>query len=77
MLTINDLKAGQKAIVLELPQELPSKQALLVHGIHIGGKITMIQSYPSQGLSLITHHGRRIALRYGDCNLVKVTRTNE
>ncbi|NNE28686.1 MAG: hypothetical protein HKN16_03575 [Saprospiraceae bacterium] len=77
MLTINDLKVGEMAIVMELPIGLPSKQTLLVHGIHLGGKITMIQSYPSQGLSLISHHGRRIALRYGDCNLVKVTRVDE
>ncbi len=74
MLCICDLIAGEQAMVLELPVDVEIKRTLLVHGIHIGGKIKVLQIFSTQGLALISHNGRKIALRKPDCMLIKVVK---
>jgi len=74
MLSISDLNAGEQAMVLELPVDVQVKRTLLVHGIHIGGKITVLQKFAAQGLALIAYNGRKIALRKPDCLLIKVVK---
>jgi len=64
-------------MVLELPKDLSSKRSLLVHGLHIGGKIRLVQLYPSQELALIMQNGRKIALRREDCESIKVVKVDE
>ena len=77
MLSISDLKIGELALVLELPANGTVRKALLEHGIHIGGKIKLMQQYSAQGLALITYNGRRIALRKPDCQSIKVVVVDE
>lgn len=77
MLSILHLKAGDRAMVLELPKDLAAKQSLLVHGLHIGGKIRLIQLYKTQELALIMQNGRKIALRTKDCESIKVVKVDE
>jgi len=74
MLSISDLNAGEKAMVLELPIDVEVKRTLLVHGIHIGGKIKVLQKFSTQGLALIGYNGRKIALRKPDCLQIKVVK---
>jgi len=62
---------------MELPSDIQIKQVLLVHGIHIGGTIRLMQHFNSQGLALIMQNGRKIALRKPDCADIKVVRVDE
>lgn len=74
MLSISDLKAGERAMVLEMPIDVEVKRTLLVHGIHVGGKIQILQKFAGQGLALIAYNGRKIALRKPACQLIKVVK---
>lgn len=76
MVGILTLKAGDQGVVMELPQDDRMKQLLLVHGIHVGGKIKVEQLYTSQQLVLLSHNGRKVALRLADCEALKVAVAN-
>ena len=77
MLSITDLEAGDEAVVIELPKDPGTKRTLLVHGMHVGGKLRLVQLYPAQELALIIQNGRKIALRSTDCKDIKVVLADE
>ncbi len=76
MLAISEMSKGERGVVMELPVNQDLKRQLLVHGIHIGGQITLIQTYGLQELALIGHNGRKIALRHLDCQQIKVVKVD-
>jgi len=76
MTSLLSLKKGQKAVVIELPEEFNAKRSLLVHGIHVGGEVELIQAYPAQQLALVAYNGRKLAIRQPDCTSIKVVIKN-